>query len=395
MWQFSPARRSLIGFFLMGMLLAFLGAILPAWGYHLRSEYTETGSFFLAMVAGVLASLKGAYYLLERKGLRIALSVAAGLACAALLYLAAVPASASPYWRLAGLFLLGASIGPTSASVLHAITPLYSRDPAATLNLGGAFFGLGSLATVLLVGGAFYVYTVPSILIILAVIPGLFAGIFARTNFDLIPFPRSVPLRQAVQDFKSPEAILLSLLLFIQFGNEWSIAGWMPIFLIQRLGVSPAASLHLLAVYWLSLLVGRIAMQAILPRVRHGALLLVCGFSAVLGCGVLFHTNNMFGATAGILFLGIGYAAIYPLVAEMIGGRFPYYHPGFYNGLFSLATVGGLLAPWTLGIYADLWGIRAVMLVPFLGAITVFLLTVVIRIYARLTRLPAPGEVKA
>ena len=34
--------------------------------------------------------------------------------------------------------------------------------------------------------------------------------------------------------FRSPGAVLFALLLFIQFGNEWSIAGWLPLFLIRR-----------------------------------------------------------------------------------------------------------------------------------------------------------------
>src|SRR5260370_30333715 len=51
------------------------------------------------------------------------------------------------------------------------------------------------------------------------------------------------------------------------------------------------------------------------------------------------------------------------LVVEKIANRFPYYHPGFYNGIFSLGITGGLLAPWTLGYIAQAWGIRAVMIV--------------------------------
>ncbi len=273
-------------------------------------------------------------------------------------------------------------------AVFHAITPLYERDKAATLNLAGGFFGLGSLLTTVLVAGSFYVYTVPSILVLLAVIPGFFAINFAKYRFEPAPLPHQPSLREAFHDFKSPGAILLSLLLVFQFGNEWSIAGWLPIFLVQRLGISPASSLHLLSLYWLSLLVGRIAMQAVLPRVRHSRVLFASSSSAVLGCTILSFTNNRFGAVSGILLIGAGFAAIYPLLAELIGSRFPYYHPGFFNGIFSIAAIGGLLAPWTLGIYANLWGIRVVMLLPLLGACAVLVLAVLIWAYVKLTTTP-------
>ena len=46
--------------------------------------------------------------------------------------------------------------------------------------------------------------------------------------------------------------------------------------------------------------------------------------------------------------IGAGFATIYPLVAEKIGHRFTYYHPGLFNGIFSFAMVGAMLAPWLL-----------------------------------------------
>ena len=55
-----------------------------------------------------------------------------------------------------------------------------------------------------------------------------------------------------------PAAVLLALLLFFQLGNEWALAGWLALFLTQRLGISPAAALLMLALYWLALLVGRV-----------------------------------------------------------------------------------------------------------------------------------------
>ena len=97
---------------------------------------------------------------------------------------------------------------------------------------------------------------------------------------------------------------------------------------------------------------------AILPRVRHGRLLMGSVLAAIFGCLILFSTNNAFGAATGAFFVGAGFASIYPLVAEAIGRRFPYYHPGFFNGIFSFALVGGLVAPATLGYAAVALGRR-------------------------------------
>jgi fucose permease len=227
---------------------------------------------------------------------------------------------------------------------------------------------------------------------LLAAIPGYGIGISARIRWTAVEPAAQPSFTQALRDFRSPSAVILALLLFFQFGNEWAIAGWLPLFLIRRVGVSPEGSLILLATYWLALLVGRVAVLAVLPGISHGRLLAGSLLAALCGCGILVSTDNRFGAVAGILLVGGGFASVYPLVVEKIGRRFPYYHPGFFNGIFALALTGGLLAPWSIGIFAQTWGVRAAMLVPALGTLMVFLLLIVLWAEAKFSDTTRPGR---
>ena len=382
----STARKALTGFFLSGILFSFLGAILPAWGYHIHSDYSVIGYYFLAMNLGIAAAFKISQYPLRRWGLAPVIAMASVVACAALLYLAIVSTPVSAWWRMIGVFWIGVSGATINIAVFHAISPTYEHDPGATLNLAGALFGTGCLLTALLVAGTFYVYSVAGILVLLAAVPGFFAGVFAKARLGGVPPHEQPSVREAFKDFRSPGAVLFALLLFFQFGNEWSVAGWLPLFLIQRLGASPASSLLLLAFYWLALLVGRVAAQAIVPRAGNARVLFWSVSAALLGCLFLFATNNLSGAFVGILLIGSGFAPIYPLVVEKIEHRFPYYHPGFFNGIFSFALTGGLIAPWSLGYFAELGGIGMVMLIPSVGSLLVFLLTLLIWLESRLSR---------
>jgi FHS family glucose/mannose:H+ symporter-like MFS transporter len=332
----SEGRRSLSAFLISGMLMAFLGAILPAWRYHLKADFKEVGYYFLSLNLGFLLSVAAAHVLLPRRGVKFVLMVANAMACAGFLYLALMSPPAPAIWRLLGVLWIGVSAGLLNAGVFHAISPQYRHDRAATMNLAGVMFGLGCLLTALLVAGTYYVYTVPSILIMFAVLPGFYAANYAKVSLGAKarlaakakivpqPVPQSVPLSQLLRDFRNPGAILFSLLLFFQFGNEWSIAGWLPLFLIRRLGISPADSLLMLALYWSALLVGRIVSQLLLKRMSHGLLLIGSIVSALLGTLVLASTDNRFGAVMGTLFVGGGFASVYPLVVAKIGHRFPY-----------------------------------------------------------------------
>lgn len=383
----ASGRRALGGFFLSGLLLSLLGAILPTWGYHLHSDHLTVALYFLFLNFGVYCAFHFTQWLLPRRGVRFVLALGSAVAATALIYLASVSGPVPPSLRMAGLFGIGLSATMVNTAIFHAIAPMYQHDPASTLNLAGIFFGLGCLATSVLIAGTFNSYPAAIILLIVACIPLFYFLAWLRAGKGPTPaFSEFPSLRQAMQDFRSPGAILFSLLLFFQFGNEWAIAGWLPLFVVQRLGASPATGIGLLACYFAALLIGRIVAQSLLSRIKHSRLLLFSVLGALFGCLLLSLTATVEGAFVAIILLGGGFAAIYPLTAESIEHRFRSYHPGFYNGIFSLGLTGAMLAPTALGLAANFWGIGAIMWLPLFGSIAVFALVLAIWLEARLSR---------
>lgn len=382
----ASGGKALAGFFLSGFLLALLGAILPAWGYHRdASDFVAVGNYFLSLAVGIVAASFLARRIVARRGFSFLLVFGCSLSCVSLAYLATVSPPLSAWWRAPGLISLGIGAGMVNLALFFAISRKYQADAADTANLGGAWYGLGCVTATLLVAGTFYAYSVPRILIFMAVVPAIFAVMYARETYPNTAESHQPTLRQAFQDFRSLGAVLFALLLFFQFGNEWSIAGWLPLLLIRRVGLSPAAALGDLALYWLALMAGRLVSAAILPHVRHIRLLLASVTAAIFACFILYFTNNGFGAASGAVLLGAGYASVFPLVSEAIGRRFPYYHPGFFNGIFSFALVGGLLAPATLGYAASVWGVGVVLGIPFTGTCLVMVLILLIWLETKVT----------
>lgn len=366
--------------------------MLPAWGYHVREDYIGVSNLFLSMHAGLWLAVPLARRLLAGRPAAGLLAAGCAIVCAGFLLLATLRPGAAEWWRLLCTLGVGMGAGLVNRGAFQAISMLYQRDPAATVNLAGVFFGAGTVLVSLLVAGTYYVYTVSSILVWIALIPGFFAGMYfkatrgARAEEPGLPERLGTGWEQTRDALKTPLAVLLALLLFFQFANEWSIGGWLPLLLTKRIGVSPAAALIMLALYWLALMVGRAGVAALLERVPHGRLLGLSSLAAFFGCVVLASTNNRFGAVAGILFLGGGFASVFPLAVERIKDYFPSYHPGFFNGVFSLAASGGLLAPWSLGFLVKHWGARAVIAVPLVGTWVVVILVILLRAEAKLAR---------
>jgi fucose permease len=380
----AASRRALAGFVVSGLLLSLPGAILPAWGYHLRPHYVTVGNYFLMIPVGVLLGVLVARRMLRARGTRPTLVLACSVAFAAILALALTAPPASEYARLPGLIGVGCAAGLLNSAIFPAISPAYRINPAATVNLGGTLFGLGSLVCPLLIAGTFDFYSLPRVLLPVALVPAVFAVSYSRSAFPAEQVRRERPLKDVLREFTIPGAVLLALLLFVQFGNEWAIAGWLPLFLIQRLGMSTSSALILLGAFWIAVTLGRLTVQAILPYVSHFFLLLGSAVAALTGCLILTFTNNAFGAWFGTLLLGFGFAPIYPLVVERIGARFPHYHPGFFNGVFSAGLTGGMLAPATLGYAGEFFGIRVVTALPALGTFVVVILVLAIWLEAKL-----------
>ncbi|MBV9743612.1 MAG: hypothetical protein JO099_07605 [Acidobacteriia bacterium] len=374
----SPSGKALAGFLLSGFLMALPGVLLPVWGYYRDPPaFVTIGNYFLGTAGGMAVSPLLARFLLGWKGLQFFLIFACCVSCVALIYLAIVPPLASAWWRTGGLLALGLGAGAISLGLFHAISASRWNGAASTLNRGGIWYGLGCLIASLLAAFTLSAYPALVTLLLMAIVPGVFAAIYSRQEIPNAREPAApASFGQALRDFRGLGAVLFALLLFFQFGNEWSIAGWLPLFLIRRIGLSPAAALRTLALYWLFLLLGRVAAVAVLPRVPHGVLLGTSVLAALFGCLLLFFTNNGFGATSGVLLVGGGYASIYPLVAEAIGHRFSYYHPGFFGGIFALAMIGGLLAPASVGYAAARLGVGVVMGIPLLGTCMVLVLLI-------------------
>lgn len=386
------AREWLAGFLLIGMLLGLTGSLLIAWHYHIDVDPRITGLHFLGLNAGYVIAAAGAERQVRRAGVRLLAATSCALALMSLVTLSFLVPPVPAAWRMVALAFVGASAGGLMTALLHALAPEFERAPAATANLAGVLFGCGCLLSTLMVAVTYLAGSVQIQTGLLAIVPLLFGTVYlaGKDRAVIRPFTQIDTLR----DLRSVAAVLFSLLLFFQFGNEWAIAGWLPLYLIHRLGSNPVWAIFALAGYFLALMIGRIAVRALLPRVNHAKLLMASIVTAMIGYLLLSLTTAMTGAWIAVIVIGAGFAPIYPLTAETLDERFSY-HPGFYHGIFSIAITGAMCMPWVLGYVDASLGVQYVMLIPALGSVVVLALALLIMLEARVMGSKISGNLKA
>jgi FHS family glucose/mannose:H+ symporter-like MFS transporter len=376
-------RSAMGGFFLLGCLIAFIGAFLPVWIYYVPFDLSMAGNYFLAFNLGIFSAAIVSREILRKLGMRALLVFACFLAGSMMMTLAAI---LSPLALLAPLVFLGFAAGVLTTGISWLMFDTLTAPMAGSiLSLAAVFFGSGAVCFTLLIWATVHSLTPPGILTLTAVLPIGLGILFLGQKSLTQPALQEAPLRLSMQASRSPLGVLLSLALFFQSGNEWAVGGWLATYWIRSLGVRLETALLALAVFWMALILAKLLS----PRLAWGPfrLLTAATGSALFGCLLLLTAAGVGGALAGVLFLAAGLGAAYPLILGMIGERFPYYHPGFFSGLFSLALIGGMLAPWSIGQLADAWVIEWAIGVPALGAAMVYLVMSVILLEARAARI--------
>lgn len=371
------------GFFLCGALLGLLGVLPVTWRYYIDLDSRLFGFHLLMFYLGLLGGQIGTRRRMLGNTGRILTASAGVLAGIALLGLGfALPPSPAA-WRMAGLMLLGIATGTLFSGLFQMVRPFQHSRPAAALVLNGAFFGMGAAFVTMLAGRTYSHVTAQAQMFILAAIPLLFVVVWwwRRPPIEAFDF---VPSRAHLSDLGSVAAVLFSLLLSFQFGTEWSLAAWLPLFLIRRLGCDPESAIILLSLYFVARIAGNFIMRYLLKHLNHTRILLVSTLIAMLGYFSLTLTKSVSGAATALIVIGAGFAPIYPLVAEKVGDRFSL-HPSFYETIFMASIAGAIFAPWTLG-YVDFYlGLNLMMLIPAFGTLAVLILVLLIMLESKLT----------
>lgn len=371
----SGIREWISGFVLVGLLLGLLGPLLIAWQYHIHTNPQLIGLHFLALNAGYVVAAAVTQRLLRRVSMRTVAIAGCAIAFASLLALSFVVPPVLPVWRIVALVFAGFAGGSLTTALLYALEPYFAKAPATVANRAGAFFGAGFFIAALVVGVTYFAGSVQIETALLALIPLIYLILYIANRWPAVLSPVSARARETatnLHDLRKVASVLFSILLFFQFGNEWAIAGWLPLFLIHRLGMNPVWAIFALALYCLALMAGRLIAQPLLRFISHRRLLLGASGLAMSGCLLLSFNTSIPGAWIAVSMIGAGFAPIYPLVAENLDDRFSY-RPGFYNGIFSIAITGAMCAPWLLGYVDQYLGIQFVMLLPALGSVIVLI----------------------
>ena len=336
------------GIFVFGIVMALLGAILPPLAGRLEFQVADIGTLFLVMNGAMLAASLVLGLVIDRFGMKPPLAAGPLLVAAALVIVARATAFSD---LLSAVVLLGIGGGALNGAANTLVADLHD-DPehkSAALNLLGVFFGFGALLLPFTLGALLARFSFAALLIASAVACAL-AGVFASgLRFPAPKQGHRLPIGDMPRFLRHPLVLAFAFLLFFESGAEFTLGGFISTYLTRGLSVSVSQASWLLAGYWASLMVARVALSRLAADVNPYRVLSLCAAGALCGALVTAAAAGPVSATLGILLTGFSLAGIYPAALGITGARFATHSGTVFGILFAVALSGGMILPWAAG----------------------------------------------
>lgn len=363
------------GMFVFGIVMAVLGAILPALFEKIGFSEGAAGNLFLTMNFAMLVVTLGFGPLVDRFGFKALLVICSLLVAASFLLLTVAPTYSLV---LVAAVVLGFGGGGLNGGTNALTSDVNPGQRGAALNLLGIFFGFGALTVPFLIGTLLRSLGLQAILVLATLL-----SLVPLVLFTLFKFPRAkqaqgFPIRQAARVAGDPLIWLCGFLLFFQSGNEFTAGGWISTYLQKTFGIGPSAAALTLAGYWAAVMAGRLASARFVKAVRNETLVVLGAGLALLAALVLALAPSGALAIAGAVLLGLGFSAIYPTTLAIVGENFASFTGTAFSFVISVGLAGGMLSPWLVGRIAQASSIRSGLFVPVFNCAMILVLLALI-----------------
>jgi fucose permease len=202
----------------------------------------------------------------------------------------------------------------------------------------------------------------------------------AVASFPAPKHAQGFPIAAAGRLVRDPLLLLMGLMLFLESGMEITVGGWTSIFVSEELAVPARDALIILSLYWMGMMLARLALGYILRRASAFVVLYSCLAIALTGALLLLTTRSVPTAALGVFTLGVGFAAMFPTVLGFIGDRYASLSGTAFSIAIAMALCGGMLLPYVAGLLGNRFGMRSSFaIVPVALLILVFFVTALSR----------------
>lgn len=353
-----------LGMLVFGIVLTMLGTVLPDIITRFGIDKAAAGTLFLLLSFGIMAGALVFGPVVDRYGYKGMLAFALLLVVAGLEIIAFAPTLAGI--RI-GVALIGFGGGIINGGTSAVVADTSGSDRTADLAVMGVFFGVGAVGVPFTLGMLMSRFTVETLVAAIGALVLIPFVVTLAVTFPAPKQPQGFPLAAAARLIGDRVLLLHGLMLFLASGMEITVGGWTSTFFNEELGLPPERAIGVLSLYWLGMMLARLALPRLLRHTTPARALLGCLSLGVVGSLLMLGSRGVVPAAAGTFLLGAGFAASFPVVLGFVGERHPDLSGTAFSIVLVMALTGGMLLPWGAGVVGAAEGLRTSFLIVPVG----------------------------
>ncbi|MBD3183766.1 MFS transporter [Candidatus Poribacteria bacterium] len=351
----------LINFIIFGITLTIIGATLPKIIRDFEWSYTATGAVIAAGSIGYFVSTFVSGILLHTLNPKQVMFGGLLVQSLGLLFFASKPVILLNFFLN---MLIGLGQGCTEVVVNYSVVRIEREGESRLMSLMHAAFAVGAVIGPFAVGRIIesglswqMIYRFMSaISLIMAVV--FLTLPFSRIKKEEEDKDNSDPEKPGIiQLLKHPLLIFSFLILFIYVGTEMGTSAWVAEYYVKILGESASLGAYMVSVFWIGLLIGRLAFSGY-NGTRQAEMMLLLSIICTVSLAIAIMLKNSWIAGLGFGFAGLGFSAIYPLVISVVGKYFKKVQGPAIGFTATGGGVGSFAFPFIMATISDHFGLR-------------------------------------
>ena len=364
-----------LGMLLFGVTLITLGSVATALQKKFELDAIASGTLFSILPVGILVGslLFGPFS--DRYGYKVILILSCLLIAAGFQGIAHAP---SLGLLKACIFLFGFGGGAINGATNAVVSDISAKNKGANLSLLGVFFAIGALGMPFILGTLETKFAFETIVSTIGYVPLAVALLCLLTTFPSAKQVEGIPFSQGAALLREGVLITIGFFLFCLSSFEAIINNWTTTYLIQGLSIGSSEALYALSLYVVGMAVMRLLLGSVFRNVSTRLILGTSFLFLLAGCVLLQTAGNYTVAVAGLICIGVGLAAGFPVMLGFVGNLYANVSGTAFSIVLTIALIGNMLINFAMGIVAEHHGVQHLTTVAFILLSTMLVLALVI-----------------
>lgn len=357
------------GMTFFGISLITLGAVLPSLSAKFALDNLGVSTVVTFLPFGVLLGSLVFGPFVDRFGYKFLLILSSLVTASGLVWIGTSESLAAI--RIA-VFLTGFGGGILNGETNTIVSDISGDDRNSNLSFLAIFFGLGALGIPVLLGALSKHFSFETILPAAGALMALITVAFFFISFPSPKQAQGFPFREGFRLLGKPLLLLLSFVLFFESGMEGLTNNWTTTFLEKSRALSPGKALFALTMMVAGMTATRLLLGFVLKKVKSSIVIYAGLISIALGIVLVWSGVSHI---AGVIFLGAGFAPVFPVVLGYIGTLYPDLSGTAFSIALFIALLGNTGLNFLMGVISDISGIQ---IFPVVLLIAVLMMSVLI-----------------